>query len=580
MIRWRYLAPRLVIVLVILIALQFGLGPLAGWVASVAYQRAVGARLEIAESRVGLFPPRVIFRGVAIADPRHERENLAEFDAIELRFNGEQLLHRRYAIETAKLAGVRFSTERCTVGQVPEEVTDEIETTENSALESMTDWLGQLAEDKADQVLDGLETVKISRLLEDEWKLRYETELDRAQRIEATVKTLRDSTRSLDNPLRDIPRITESLQQLEKLGQDLQVARQVMAELPIRLQTDRLRLDEARRRDLQQLTRDLPIQGDLESFDQLTAALLEKYYAAPLRVLREYVSLGKSAGDMTVLKPKADRSRGEDHDLDGRSDEPTLFIRRCEIAGHASVNDAEYALTGLIDGLAISSRPTPIRMRMKLLGQQEIGIDYQRNPDQALSHRILVHAPSLPAGEVNLSAGGQMVIRNAAVPIELWADIQTDGNQLQGRMVARQRGSTLTASMRGNHQLIQVVEASVNDSLASVNQLEMEVTLSGEWRRPRVQVQSNLKPVIAQAFTSARQQLATVAQAKLQEKIESAHQQQTEKLEGMIARQRVELDKVLTIAEQKKQELTNQLASQINRGPLNVGRLQDAMKRF
>jgi hypothetical protein len=95
-----------------------------------------------------------------------------------------------------------------------------------------------------------------------------------------------------------------------------------------------------------------------------------------------------------------------------------------------------------------------------------------------------------------------------------------------------------------------------------------------------VQVQSNLKPVIAQAFTSARQQLATVAQAKLQEKIESAHQQQTEKLEGMIARQRVELDKVLTIAEQKKQELTNQLASQINRGPLNVGRLQDAMKRF
>ena len=74
MIRWRFLVTRLLIVAVVLVLILIGLKPVAHFVTVNSLQKATGAKVEIGDTSVGLFPPKITYRDFRIADPRAEKE--------------------------------------------------------------------------------------------------------------------------------------------------------------------------------------------------------------------------------------------------------------------------------------------------------------------------------------------------------------------------------------------------------------------------------------------------------------------------------------------------------------------------
>lgn len=576
MIRWSYIVPRLAIVLVILALLRFATGPAAGWGARFAYENATGGRLDIEHTEVNLFPPRLSFHGVQLGDPRHERENVAEFDRIEIALDGDSLLHRRWVVSHAKLTGIRFSSERPDSGRIEQLPTAPVSNDPSyldHAVDGIGDWLERSTKEQSNAAIESLQTVHLARALEDQWKTRYTQERARAERIETSVRSIRDNVRAVDNPLRDLPRIQQAIAEAQRLQQDLIAARRLIAETPQQLQSDMQRMQEAKAHDVQQVTKFLPIDGPLKNVGQLTDALLQKYYKEPLNRMREYAMLGRNAANLTVSRPKATREEGIDFDLDQRSKDPFFFAKRCELSGHVSIDEQSYVLTGLVDDLALADDPQPVRVRLKLEGVQEIRMDYQRDPKAALSHHLAIHIPRLAIPETSIKAGSQLTLRSAPVPMQFWADISTDGEQLQGRLLAKQPGAVITATLNGSEPVVQLVQNAVNQSLSELHELDFDANLSGTWDRPQINVHSSLEGALAQAFKSATSQLTVFAERQIREEVDRTCQKQIAQFEALVGKQQVELEKLLAQVESEVQEVTSKVAGQLNRTPFQLGQL-------
>ncbi|MEM9645698.1 MAG: TIGR03545 family protein, partial [Planctomycetota bacterium] len=114
MIRWNFVFTRLIIVVLILVLMRWGLGPVAGFVTVRGLESATGARVEIAKTKIGLFPPRVQYFDVAVADPRDDKafSNAFEADCIDLVIDGDALMHRRFVVSDGRVTGVKIGGQR------------------------------------------------------------------------------------------------------------------------------------------------------------------------------------------------------------------------------------------------------------------------------------------------------------------------------------------------------------------------------------------------------------------------------------------------------------------------------------
>ncbi len=110
MIRWRFVLSRMTIVVVVIVLLRWGLGPVANFVTIRGIEATTGAKVEIGETRVGLFPPSIHYSDVHIADPRSDKEmrDAVTADSIEFSLDGDALLHRRLIARNGRISGPRI----------------------------------------------------------------------------------------------------------------------------------------------------------------------------------------------------------------------------------------------------------------------------------------------------------------------------------------------------------------------------------------------------------------------------------------------------------------------------------------
>src|SRR6056297_1446282 len=120
MIRWRFVVTRLLILLAILMLARWGMAPLVRYASIQVLQSSVGSRAEVAQARVGLFPPRLQLRDVQVADPREGKQlvNAFEAESIDLMIDGEALLQRRFVARDGRIRGVRIGGARTSSGHL------------------------------------------------------------------------------------------------------------------------------------------------------------------------------------------------------------------------------------------------------------------------------------------------------------------------------------------------------------------------------------------------------------------------------------------------------------------------------
>src|SRR5688572_18360519 len=109
MLRWQIVVPRLLLVIVLLLAAQYTLGGIVRRMATGWLEAAANKRVDMALARVSLLRRELTLNDLRIQSGREPSRSLLEVDRCELKFAVGPLLYKKATFERGTLSGVRFS---------------------------------------------------------------------------------------------------------------------------------------------------------------------------------------------------------------------------------------------------------------------------------------------------------------------------------------------------------------------------------------------------------------------------------------------------------------------------------------
>lgn len=580
MIRWRFVLTRLIVIVGVVMLLRWGLGPVVSYVAIRGLESMTGAKVEIAQTRVGLFPPRVQFAEVHIADPREDKEMRDAFyaDTIDLVIDGEALMQRRWVAHQGKVTGLQIGARRTHSGHI-EEAPDFIDPSSSGPsmlsrlVGATTDRLSQ----QADAAMGELETVRRSKEIRARWEKEYKSLVLQARNLETQIREVRDRASGIDNPLRDIPEFERTLAQARQTRNDLHSVHKVIDSLPQRLQADLASLDEAKRIDIAKVDRYVP--GDLNNTSDFGIELMADAVRAQIQQVRSYLESGRALANYTVVAPKNQRIRGQTYKLDPFS-KPNVMIRQCEIGGVMRADGNVYAMTGILENLSPTPQllDEPTRARLRLEGPEILRVEYSRDRRNHGDVDLLtIHWPEMKAKPVRLGNEDEAGISIDGGQRELWVQIRTEGKRIEGRMVSKQTDVRMDLSIDPKFASSAAAK-SLRKSLAAVDQIEIDAGFSGTWKDIDLNLNTNLGQILSRASQAAIDGQIRDTKAKLATRVNEAHLEQTQALQQWLGSQQREARSLLASADKSIEEMSQKVLSEVGNADAYLGRLRGAIQ--
>jgi uncharacterized protein (TIGR03545 family) len=579
MIRWRFVLTRLTVVIAVLMLLRWGLGPVAQYVTIRGLESVTGAKVEVAKTRVGLFPPRIQYVDFQVADPRDEKEMRDAFraESVDLVIDGDALLHRRWVARDGRISGIQIGAQRESSGHIARLDEGPAEESGPSMLSRLVAAASNQLTHEAEQAVQDLETVKRSRLIRQKWEREYEELVTRARNLEKQIRTVRDRARGIDNPLRDWPELERTLAEARSARAELMNVRQAIDSLPERLQADLAQLDEAKQIDLQKIDQYVP--GDLTGAGEFGVDLLADAVRQQIEQIRSYLDGGRTLANYTIVAPESTRIRGVDHDLD-RLNRPGVLIRRCEVGGIMRADGQQYEMTGILENLTPTPETLvePTRARLRLDGPETLRVEYVRDRRQNADVDLLtLHWPEMEAKPLRLGDSDEASIAIRGGSRELWVQVRTEGNQLEGRLVSKQTGVQMGLDVDSKYQSNAAVN-SLQESLAHVDRIEMDASFRGTWKNLDLNLNTNLGQVLRRASQDAIAHQVRASQDRLAVAVEKAHLEQTRELQQWLGSRQSEARSLLASADKSIEEMSQKVLDEVGDADAYLGVLRGAIR--
>ncbi len=581
MIRWRFVLTRLIVIVAVLVLLRWGLGPVANVATIRGLKSATGAKVEIAKTRVGLFPPRVQYVDIHVADPRDAKEMRDAFhaDTIDLVIDGDALMRRRWVAREGRITGLQVGARRDTSGHYehledPSSPADSGPSLLSKLVSATSDNLIQ----QADSVVGELETIRRSKEIRARWENEYNNLVLRARKLEKQIRDVRDQARGVENPLRDWPELDKTLAQARDARNELMSVRQAIDSLPERLQADLASLDEAKKIDIAKVDEFVP--GDLSNTSEFGVDMMANAVRKQIALVRSYLEGGRTLANYTLVAPDAhDRIRGVTHDLVA-VDQPSVMIKHCEIGGVMRADGSVYAMTGILENLTPTPQllAEPTRARLRLEGPQVVRVEYVRDRRNSADIDLLtLHWPQMKAESIRLGNEGDAGISVDGGQRELWVQVRSEGSKIEGRLVSKQTGVKMGLNVDPRFA-DSAAAVSLRDSLAAVDRIEIDASFNGTWKDIDLDLNSNLGQILRRASQEAIDTQINATRARMAAKIENTHAEQTAQLRQWLASQQGEARSLLASADKSIEEMSQKVLDEVGDADAYLGRLRGAIR--
>ena len=581
MIRWRFVLTRLIVVVAVLVLLRWGLGPVANYVTVSGLQNATGAKVQIGQTRVGLFPPSIQYSDVQIADPRDDKEMRDAFraDSIELAIDGNALLHRRWVAQSGRITGLQIGARRAVSGHLDD--TDAVDSHERSSDPSLISRLLGAASDELEaqskQFADELETVKQSRAIRARWEKEYEALVSRARNLEEQIRGVLDQAKGIENPLRDWPEFERTLARARQARAELSSVHEEIDALPHRMQADLVRLEQAKQADLEKVNRYVP--GDLSDPSQFSVDVMAGAIRKQIQQVRGYLDGGRTLANYTVVAPENVRSRGVYHDLD-RIDRPEVMVRHCEVGGLMRAEGNVYALTGIVENLSPTPEllTEPTRARLRLEGPEVVRVEFIRDRRGTNDVDLLtLHWPEMEAKPMRLGDDDKAGLEVSGGIRELWVQLRMQGKKIDGRLVSKQTGVQMGLNI--DPKFADTAAAtSLSQSLSAVDQIEIDATFAGTWSDLDLQVKTNVGQILNRASRDAVDQQIRASKQMLAAKVDKAYADETMALQRWLGNQQSEARSLLANADKSIEAMSQKVLDEVGDADAYLGKLRSAIR--
>ena len=583
MIRWSFVLTRLIVVIAVVVLLSVGLGPVARFVSVRGLESATGAKVEVADANVWLFPsPQVQFINVAIADPREDKELRDAFraDSIELVIDGPELLKRRWIASHGKMAGVQIGARRETTGHFEPAIDAEPESQsdEPSILSRLLGTATDQVREQASDFTRELETVRRSKEIRARWESDYQQLVAKAAQLETQIRHVRDHARGIENPLRDWAELERTLARAREVRNELLRVRQEIDALPQQFQGDLKSLDQAKQIDLAKVDQYVP--GNLSNPGEFGIDILADGVRRQIGKIKTYLDHGRTLANYTVIKPKADkRVRGVNYDLN-QVQRPSILIRQCEVSGFLRADGHNYEITGRLNNLTPTPEwlEEPTRARLRLEGPEVLIVDYTRDRRQGADvDTLTLRWPQTIAKPLRIGKANEAGIAIEGGAHELWVTLTNEAGALRGELISKRTGVQMRLDAAPSIADTTAAQ-SLQASLAAVQNIEIDAHFQGSWNDLELSLETNLSRTFRDAAQRAIAGQIRESRARLAASVEKAHVEQTTALRAWLANQQVEARSLLTQADKSIEEMSQKVLDEVGNADAYLGKLRSAIR--
>lgn len=558
-IRWKYVAPRLAILLVLGLVVRFTLDPVLKWAVVTGGESAVGAKVEVAELQTSLWDGELKVSGLAIANPQSPMRNLLESSDSQLLVDVNALLHGRVVVTDGQVNGLQFDTDRETSGALAEaEVSEDsgpsaFDPLLDSAAEMGEQWFDQLGDRLDTDIADQLQSPRVAKELKDRWPQQYAQMQQQVKSIQQRGKELEKSIREVKaNPLRGLERLPELQKDLAALQTEVKSVQQQVGNLPKQAEADRQAVMEARKQDEALLRQKLKL-GTIDG-DGLTQTLLGQPVSEGLASALGWISWARDQVPSNPAKDKASRGRGTT--VLFTPPQPRYLVKQIQLQGSAQLNGQPLQLVGTLTGASdapqLLDEPTRLELRGSKALEMNVEVVMDRRGEVA-TDQLHLNCPQLAMAPRTMGNAKKFAVEMGEGVADFRIDLEFVGESLSGEIKFQQESLQLTPRLAKSPdgQLAKVLD----QALAGVQRLEANVTLAGTIKKPQIKIKSDIGNQVAAGINSS---------------VKQAIQARTESL---LAKSRAQVDAQLQELTQLRDDAQQQLLSQLGEGQELLGQL-------
>lgn len=582
MIRWQYVVTRSLIVLAVVLLIRLGMGPIASYLTVKGLQSATGAKVEIGETYVTLFPPSIRYENFKVADPRDQKQMRDAFRAetIELELDGDALLHRRWVARRGKITGLQIGAKRDSSGHLEKEDLESPTSLSDQPgvlsklLGGMTEQLVGQAEDSA----KNLETVRRSQEIKTQWEREYDALAERAKSLEQKVRELNANAREIGNPLRDWDKIGNTVGLAEETRSELKSILAALDAAPDQFNADVASLERAKQMDLDRIDRYVP--GNLSESQNFGVDLISEAVRNQIATIRDYWEGGRTIANYTIVAPDSNRARGINIDLLGGQRRPAILIRTCEVQGLMRANGNTYSLSGTVENLTPSPEllAEPLRAKLQLDGPHLVNVEYICDRrDQRDVDRLTLHWPRSKSPDLKLGNDNKAMVSVSGGMRELWVQMRSEGGRIQGRFDSRQTGVRLGLDVDSKYDSLPATEA-LRESLAKVELIAINAGFEGTWDNLAMTMDTNLGDVLRDAADQALRRQVAASKQQMTQKVQATFTQQQADLMKWFTLKQIDAQSLTAKADSLLEEMGKKLLNGVDSSGVTIGRMNDFLK--
>jgi len=573
-IRWGYVGPRLLALLLGLGLLDLAWQPFWSWVSVRSAEQLLRAEVELGGLETSPFSSTVVLHNVQAGNRGNLDRNLFRFERAELDVEPFPLFQRQLIFRECRIDGLEFDTLR-------EEEARKVRGPRLPNLDLDLAALRSLGKEFRDLGISGLkkweadlvaslrnpdlETIRLAEQLRTEWTTRLRLAeqrvrdlKDREQRIRAAIE------RPAADPLQKVAQIRQAALDLEQIRRELLALPREVETWPQLGIRDLERLKTARDQDLARLQQKLL--HPVVQLDRLNEYLLSDELLGRLSdtlAWVEWVRYWTVDGEIDWSDPT--RLAGEIVRFPRNNSDPDFLVRKLIFSGQCRWQGQPCPFRGTVLGLTNQPQKLagPLHLEMQLEGPLpcQVAADFDRRGAEPKT--TVVWQARWPVPARTWGNPEQLALRLDQSTADLEVRITSAGRQLTSTVQWKQEGVSLQP-MLGENWGGEITAALLKDALAPIQNVSATLELEQGPAGHTLAVRSPLGATLAQSVTRGLEQRALHFQAEGLARFEQFVQQERAALSGFLAQVPTQLLAQVQLRDEEIRQLQALATRQLN----------------
>lgn len=574
--KWGYLLPRLTLAALLWTFFAFAFDPLIRSGLVQLGRSLTGTQVEIYDLHTGFFPPSIKTGPVCIPSPKKDKSNLATFSEMELKLSGRPLLQRNLIVEEASISGIElngpraYSEDDFDSSGADSEFQLDLAPFRNKSKQLGRAWLDVLKQSAAEQLdPDRLETVRVSKQVQQEWKQRFASYETRVEQVKQEIDSVQNTVKTAEGKTLDkIRTYAQSAERADLLIKEGKQIRDELNGLPQIAQRDFQRIEQAKDQDLANL--DQLMDSVSPDPQKILHALIGDELSAQLGQVFDWSNMIFQTVQLMRDEPEPERLQGEWIDFRPEGALPNVLFKQIHLSGTARANQQKYPFLAVVRNL--SSTPQvfqqPIRLQAQLETEAEIKLAgelkfFREEP----THDFVVLFKLPRQKTIQLENSERLSLALTADQTECESHISFQEKQFACRVEFRQ--TPVHFQLATTRPEMAPLARLLEQALASIDSISATLEGGGSYAQPTWKIESETGKQVAYGLKMACQAELAHQKLELSRQIEQLAQNERDQLIEKLNQQYSGVIAELEAEESRVQEVIQKVSGR----PLDIRKL-------